>query len=607
MLGVFFLIDKCKVFSLSVLLTAISYSIAYLLSSKEILFDYKNIFLMAFFSLCWAALILNKTSGKCISVLCCISIIIGFIVPGIAFEQEPLFLQRLVKDFLYWYSLPLVFIFLVALVADIGVLRYCLIVCYALYSVISFIPLFVIIGYYFVFSSLISVDGVMALLQTNVQESMEFIRTYINIPTAFVGFCALTTCLYLGGRKLYYELLGGMNMQSQLVNKRFFTCTLLVVFVASNFAFGTKAYWHKVMQEALKRERMARNFENERVLRETVLSKDEIALKKTENGIYALVIGETHSRSNMSAYGYKRDTTPWLKSAIMNGEVFLLNNGFSNSAQTTPSLAYALTAKNQYNDVNIQEAFTVSEIAKACGFEVIWVSNQIDDNIAGRIGHEADRQYWLNLKHNDTWMRQKNSVFDDKIIECLENIKEINNKTLIVINLLGSHASYNCRYPEEFERWNDNENLLNAYDNSVLYNDYVMKNIYRILFEKLNTDAMIYFADHGEELDKKYCHGNEYFKNNYKRLASAKEIVKIPVYFAFSERYCKRYPDRVKNVINNKEKYFTNDMIYDTLLGIMQVRSPYYNSIYDITSKSYKLELDDLKTLHGEVQIKDCL
>ena len=79
----------------------------------------------------------------------------------------------------------------------------------------------------------------------------------------------------------------------------------------------------KVVQEALKRENLARNFENERVLRENNLSKDMVALKKTGNGIYALVVGETHSRSNMSAYGYDRETTPWLTKASKDGEIIL--------------------------------------------------------------------------------------------------------------------------------------------------------------------------------------------------------------------------------------------------------------------------------------------
>ena len=53
-----------------------------------------------------------------------------------------------------------------------------------------------------------------------------------------------------------------------------------------------------------------------------------------------------------------------------------------------------------------------------------------------------------------------------------------------------------------------------------------MQEVHRILFDKLNADAMIYFADHGEELKIKFCHGNEFFRNNYKKYDSVKEIRK---------------------------------------------------------------------------------
>lgn len=109
----------------------------------------------------------------------------------------------------------------------------------------------------------------------------------------------------------------------------------------------------------------------------------------------------------MSAYGYRRNTTPWLTKYADNDNIILLKNGFSNAGVTTSSLEYALTAKNQYNNISYANAVTITEIAQASGFNVVWISNQVDDNIVGRIGHEADQQYWLNKNHNDTWLRQK--------------------------------------------------------------------------------------------------------------------------------------------------------------------------------------------------------
>lgn len=371
--------------------------------------------------------------------------------------------------------------------------------------------------------------------------------------------------------------------------------------------FAEKSYFARSLDDAVKRNTKINDFLMYSSARINKLNTD-IALKlNQENTKLALVIGESHARSNMSAYGYNRNTTPWLTKASKDKNVILLHNGFSNAGVTTGSLTYALSATNQYNNISYEDAFTITEIAQASGFNVIWISNQIDDNIAGMIGHQANKQYWLNQSHNDTWMRQKNNMFDDKILQCLESLPEQKSKTLFVINVLGSHASYDCRYPETFNKWNEKESLLNAYDNSILYNDYIMSEIYRLLFNKFKIDAMLYFADHGEESKLKFCHGNEYFYENYKKYPSVKEIVKIPVYFAFSKEYQQKHPQTVSSLVANSDKYFTNDMIYDTMLGLMRVPKPYYNPKYDITSSDYSMRLQDLRTLHGKVKLEDCL
>lgn len=597
---------KWLVAGVSLFLTFINYSVAYFLSSREVLIDYKNIALVFLFTVCWVLFYARKRE-KTIVVLYVLSVLFSLIVPGLALGQEPLFLQRMMKDFLYWYTLPLAFISLRSLELDSKIYRIILNLLVVVYSVISFIPLLVIISYYMLFSSLISVDGVMAILQTDCQEGIEFFKTYVNIPLLTAILILVAILVYRICKKLYTMASLREGNRSSLLGNRVFIVFITALFFVSNFAFLSKIYWYRTLKVAISREQSLENFQRVRKTRETVLLRNKVALEKTEKGVYALVIGETHARSNMSAYGYERDTTPWLTQAVRQGKVVLLGNGFSNAAQTTPALAYALTAKNQYNSLKFDEAFTITEIAKASGFEVIWVSNQMDDNIAGRIGHEATQQYWLNKKKNDTWMRQKNDTFDVSVIDCLKTLEVKNEKTLIVINLLGSHASYDCRYPEEFKKWDDSNSLLNSYDNSLLYNDYVMSEIYGLLFNKIGIDAMVYFADHGEELKIKFCHGNEYFKTNYKKHGSAKEIVKIPIYMAFSQKYLSKYPSRMDVLLKNKDLYYTNDMIYDTMLGIMHIVAPYYDSSFDITSSDYKMQLNDLRTLHGEVRLDECL
>lgn len=51
----------------------------------------------------------------------------------------------------------------------------------------------------------------------------------------------------------------------------------------------------------------------------------------------------------MHAYGYQRETTPWLDQALKKPENLLFTRAYSNHTHTVPVLTYALTERNQYN------------------------------------------------------------------------------------------------------------------------------------------------------------------------------------------------------------------------------------------------------------------
>lgn len=589
----------------SLFLTVINYIIAYLLSSKEVLFDFKNIGLIFLFSYIWLSLYKLYGKKKTIICLCVISSLIGFLIPALAFKSEAMFLQRLMKDFLFGYTLLILPILINQLLSMSIQPKKKIVIIDALFLTTALFPLLLFTAYYTIFGVPISVDSLLAVLQSNRQESLEFILTYTK-PSIIFLLIAFGVLIFTVIKFLYSKLIPHTLVPPQFTNVRL-ACLLTIVLVASNIAFAEKTYWARTLQDTIKRHNQIESFTAESAIRKQQLNRDKHILSTSTEGNFALIIGETHARSNMSAYGYRRNTTPWLTKYADNDNIILLKNGFSNAGVTTSSLEYALTAKNQYNNISYANAVTITEIAQASGFNVVWISNQVDDNIVGRIGHEADQQYWLNKNHNDTWLRQKNQTFDDRIINCLKSIAKPSKKTLYIINLLGSHASYNCRYPSDFNKWDDSDSLLNAYDNSVLYNDYIMSNIHKLLFEKFAVDGMLYFADHGEELKLKFCHGTEYFYNNYKKHPSVKEIVKIPIYFSFSNRFKQENPELISNLKNNQEIFFTNDMIYDTMLGLMQIPTPYYQSKFDITSNNYSLTLKDLRTIHGKVKLEDCL
>ena len=82
-----------------------------------------------------------------------------------------------------------------------------------------------------------------------------------------------------------------------------------------------------------------------------------------EKGVYVLIIGESQNRLHMNAYGYERNTTPWLTAQSENTNFLFFSHAFSCHTHTVPVLTYALTAKNQYNEQKLEDAVSIIEMA----------------------------------------------------------------------------------------------------------------------------------------------------------------------------------------------------------------------------------------------------
>ena len=203
----------------------------------------------------------------------------------------------------------------------------------------------------------------------------------------------------------------------------------------------------------------------------------------------------------MQAYNYHRATTPWLDSMKNDKNMLLFTKAYSCHTHTVPTLLYALTAKNQYNNIAVKNAVSVLEVAEAAGFETVWLSNQVKysawDTPVTSIASEANQQKWINSTLGES---TNTDYFDGKLIEELEKIK-ITDKMLIVMHLMGNHGSYEQRYPKAFEKY-DGENTIDKYDNSIIYNDYVMSQVYKRARKIPNFKGLVYCSDHADAIDK---------------------------------------------------------------------------------------------------------
>ena len=143
-------------------------------------------------------------------------------------------------------------------------------------------------------------------------------------------------------------------------------------------------------------------------------------------------------------------------------------------------------------------------------------------------------------------------------------------KVLIIIHTSTSHGpTYHKKYPPEFEKFTPvcksvepkgcaQSEIINAYDNTILYTDFLLHSIIEQLRKLGNYDsAMIYVSDHGESLGENgvYMHG-------------------IPLAFAPKEQY--EIPFIVWSSSTNRIKDLTEAThfhIFHSVLAFLGVKS----------------------------------
>lgn len=453
-----------------------------------------------------------------------------------------------------------------------------------IFLAVILLPVFFILGYYSVTSTVFAPDTLLAIAQTNIQEAIEYAKDNFSCKTIFL--------IILTNASVFFVAI--KNTQKILWNKY---NLFLVLFCITACLVGVYKYRDNIItdipKQASKTLAQYKNFSKERTDRKDNMSKLLLS-HKPEAGVYVLVIGESQNRAHMQAYNYHRATTPWLDSMKNDKNMLLFTKAYSCHTHTVPTLLYALTAKNQYNNIAVKNAVSVLEVAEAAGFETVWLSNQVKysawDTPVTSIASEANQQKWINSTLGES---TNTDYFDGKLIEELEKIK-ITDKMLIVMHLMGNHGSYEQRYPKAFEKY-DGKNTIDKYDNSIIYNDYVMSQVYKRARKIPNFKGLVYCSDHADAIDKNLSHDAAQFDF---------DMTHIPLYIYLSDSYIQNNSAKYKSLEKQKNKLFTNDLLFNLMLGVLGIN---LNNIYepnnDPTADTFDNNKERFKTLYGKKYI----
>ena len=309
------------------------------------------------------------------------------------------------------------------------------------------------------------------------------------------------------------------------------------------------------------------------------------ALPDSEPQTYVLVIGESLNRGHMGLYGYKRDTTPRLDD--MKDELIVFDNVYSPHAATLMSLTKVLSFANRGAEQLAFVRGSIVDYFKAAGFKTFWISNQFDtggnDDLLGVWGHAADKSAFINRSY---W-RKLNAPYDEKVLpEYQAALADKAPKKFIVVHLMGSHSTYDKRFPKEFAKFsgdNPRAEKVAQYDNSVLYNDFVVSSLIDMLRKTGRTSALLYLSDHGEDIseaeDSCHCHSE---------VVATKEMFEIPFIIWSSDKYRQKRPEMMRRLKQTRKRLFNSENLIHAYTDLAGLENKDINDRLNVFSNRYE-------------------
>ncbi|WP_273728211.1 phosphoethanolamine transferase [Brucella gallinifaecis] len=300
--------------------------------------------------------------------------------------------------------------------------------------------------------------------------------------------------------------------------------------------------------------------------------------------VTVVVVGETARAQNFSLNGYARETNPELKQQ----GVIAFTNTTSCGTETSVSVPcmFSPFTREDYSSTKFRGSENLMDVLKHAGVQTSWYENN-----TGSKG-VAERIKLIDLQGaQDKRYCEGGECLDQILIDSLsKELSETTGNATIVLHMTGSHGpAYYRRYPAEYAgfkpdcRSNDfakcsQEEIVNTYDNSILYTDHILSEVIDLLkaHEDKFASAMIYMSDHGESLgeDGLYLHAAPYF-------IAPSQQTHIPFITWFAPEYAADTGLNADCLRKTTAEPSSHDNLFHTVIGMMAVKTSVYDQKLD--------------------------
>jgi len=507
-------------------------------------------------------------------------VVIGLMVPATAlcFTESQPFIVALTSFFL-----PLgVYSIIFALIRKVGLSAF------ILFPFMVFAA-FQLVLLYLYGEGIIAVDMFLNVFTTSFSEATELLS---NLIMALVAVVVLyVSALVWGG----YAWKRGLRLSSPTA-KRFKICGM--VWLGIGIGCGCASYLTVPgfniirsvfpanvidnLVEAVNRTGQMRNYrDTSRNFTYNAVSKRD----SSEKELYILVIGETGRAHDWQLGGYHRETNP--KLAATEGLTYFPHS-FSESNTTHKSVPMLMSAASAENFDSIYTYKSIITAFKEAGFHTAFFSVQAPNR--------SYTQYFANEADTTVYIPggDLSAAHDGALLQLLrDEIGKSSTKEFIVLHTYGSHFKYSDRYPDSFaifkpDRCSDasamnRKKLINAYDNTIIYTDYILSQIIEAAGNAECRSAVLYSTDHGEDI----------FDDSRRRFLHASPTptamqLHVPVICWLSPKCRLDSPEYTNNLQKNRNSIVSpQKSLCMTIMDIAGIDSPLRNDRWSLVSSAY--------------------
>lgn len=376
------------------------------------------------------------------------------------------------------------------------------------------------LGYFFIYQQEFSQSVIFIMFESNISETGEYATQYFAwwIVLAFIAHTAFAVFLWTRLRPVYLPRGQSMLAAATIVLAVVGYPLVKQIATSDNMEqaidrFETRIEPAVPWQMIVAYRRYTEQLDN---MQGMLTSASQIPpLKHLKDSMagqpstLVLVIGESTNRQRMGLYGYPRNTTPELDK--LRDQLAVFDNVITPRPYTIEALQQVLTFADEENPDLYLKTPSIVSVMKQAGYKTYWITNQQTmtkrNTMLTTFSEQADEQVYLNNNRNQN-ARQYDG---DVLAPFAKALADPAERKFIVVHLLGTHMSYQYRYPPTFDQFTDRKGVpdgvsdaqlptYNSYDNAVRYNDFVVSSLIKDYAKTDPNGFLLYLSDHGEDV-----------------------------------------------------------------------------------------------------------